>query len=160
MRAVRGQLTEVRRATEADAELLVGWHADPDVARYWDGETFTRDELVERLKEPDADSWIVETSGEPVGYLQSWCEPGEEPRRGGLDMFLVPHARGQGLGPDAARALARALLDSGWADLTVDPYLWNETAIRAWVRAGFVPVEEYPADDEHTAAWLLMRFAD
>jgi len=29
-------------------------------------------------------------------------------------------------------------------------------AIRAWRRAGFVELEERPADDEHTASWLLM----
>ena len=42
--------------------------------------------------------------------------------------------------------------------MTVDPYLWNERAIRAWRKAGFDAVEERPADDEHTAPWLLMRF--
>ena len=38
---VRGALTTVRPATDADADLLVEWHADPDVSRYWDDETFT-----------------------------------------------------------------------------------------------------------------------
>ena len=157
---VRGQSTEIRRATEADAELLVSWHAEPEVARYWDGETFTRDEILERLEEPGVDSWIIEAGGKPVGHLQSWWEPGEGTTRGGLDMFLVPGARRKGLGPDAARALTQALLGAGWAEVTADPYLWNETAVRAWARAGFVPVEEREPDDEHTAAWVLMRFAD
>ena len=56
-------------------------------------------------------------------------------------MFLVPSARGRGLGPDAARALTESLLASGWTRVTVDPYAWNEPAIRAWRRAGFVDVE-------------------
>jgi hypothetical protein len=42
--------------------------------------------------------------------------------------------------------------------VTVDPYLSNERAVRAWRRTGFVPVEERPADDEHTESWLLMEF--
>jgi aminoglycoside 6'-N-acetyltransferase len=155
---VRGQLTVVRPATEADADLLVAWHLDPEVSRYWDDETFTRDEIVERLRRSDVDAWIVEADGGPVGYLQSWWD---EPGVGGLDMFLVPAARGRGLGPDAARALAHHLLDEcGWTRLTVDPYLWNEPAIRAWTLAGFRPVEErHDFDEDHAAPWLLMEWA-
>jgi aminoglycoside 6'-N-acetyltransferase len=154
-----GRLTELRRAGEADADMLVAWHADPEVSRYWDDETFTRDELIERLHREDVDSWIVESAGEPVGFIQSWWEPGE-PRRGGLDMFLVPEARGRGLGPDAARGLAQSLLAEGWAEVTTDPYLSNERAIRAWARAGFVPIGARALDAAHSGPWLLMRFAD
>ena len=154
---LRGQLTEVRARREVDADLLVAWHADPEVARYWDGETYTRDQILAELADEQVDAWIVEAAGEPVGYLQSWWED-DTPRRGGLDMFLVPSARGRGLGPDAAKALADRLVAEGWAEVTVDPYLWNDQAIRAWTKAGFVPVEERPADAEHTAAWLLMRY--
>ena len=110
-----------------------------------------------RLAREDVDAWLVEADGEPVGFLQSWWEPGE-PRRGGLDGFLITSARGRGIMPDAARALARALLDSGWSDVTVDPYTWNDRAVRAWRKAGFEPVEERGPDADHTAAWLLMRF--
>ena len=150
---VSGALTTLRRATDADADLLVDWHADPEVSRYWDGETFTREEMLQRLQRPDADGFIVEADGEPVGYLQAW----REGDAGGIDMFLIPAARGRGLGPDAALALARHLRDErGWTGITVDPYESNERAIRAWRKAGFVDAEERPADHEHTASWLLM----
>jgi len=155
--AVRGPLTVVRPVTEADVDMLVAWHADPEVSRYWDDETYTREEMVAELAEPDSDPFIVEADGEPVGYLQSWWEPGDR-RRAGLDMYLIPSARGRGLGPDAARALALSLLAEGWAEVTVDPYVWNEPAIRAWGRAGFVEVERRPADDVHPSDWVLMRF--
>lgn len=151
---LRGRLTEVRPAEADDACLLARWHADPEVARYWDGETFTVEEMGERLARTDVDGYVVEVAGSPVGYLQAWRD-GEQ---GGLDMFLIPEARGHGYGPDAARALANGLREQGWAQLTVDPYLWNESGIRAWRRAGFEPVEQRPADDEHTAAWLLMEW--
>ncbi len=146
-----------RAATEADAEMLVGWHEHPDVSRFWDGRTYTLDELRARLDRPDVDAWIVEEDGVPVGYLQSWWEP-DEPRRGGLDGFLVPEARGRGIMPAAARELAERLLADGWHEVTVDPYAWNERALRGWANAGFVEVARRPADDEHTADWLLMRF--
>jgi aminoglycoside 6'-N-acetyltransferase len=154
---VRGRLTELRPAGEADAALLVAWHADPEVARFWDGETYTRDEILAEFADDHVDAWIVEAGGEPVGYLQSWWGD-DAPRRGGLDMFLVPSARGRGLGPDAARAVAQSLVAAGWAEVTADPYLWNEQAVRAWQKAGFTPVEERPADAEHTAPWLLLCF--
>jgi len=152
---LRGRLTEIRPTTEADAPLLAGWHADPDVARYWDGETFTVEEMRARLARPAVDAYIVEAAGAPIGYLQAWRGEGGAC---GLDMFLIPSARGRGYGPDAARALAENLRGEGWEGLIVDPYLWNERAVAAWRRAGFVPVEERPADDEHTAPWLLMEF--
>jgi aminoglycoside 6'-N-acetyltransferase len=152
-------LTTVRAATQADVPLLVRWHADPDVSRYWDDETFTQDEMRERLARKHVDAFVVEADGEPVGYLQAWWEE-DEPQRGGIDMFLVPSARGRGLGPDASRALAEHLLESGWTEVTVDPYVWNDAAIRAWRRAGFELVDhvERPPDEDHASPWLLMRF--
>ena len=147
----------MRRANDADAERLVAWHDDPDVARYWDEERFTHGEILHRLRRSDVEAYIVEADGEPIGYLQVW----REGDAGGLDMFLVPAARGRGLGPDAARAVALHLRDERrWQRVTVDPYLWNRSAISAWRRAGFRDVGEQEPDDEHTAQWLLMEFVD
>jgi aminoglycoside 6'-N-acetyltransferase len=154
---LHGRLTDVRPVAEDDADLLVAWHADPEVSRYWDDETFTRDEMIDELRRPNVDAYVVEAGGGPIGYIQAWWDE-EEPRRGGIDMFLVPSARGRGYGPDAARALVESLLASGWTRVTVDPYLWNEAAIRAWRRAGFVELERRGADDEHPSAWVLMEF--
>jgi hypothetical protein len=42
--------------------------------------------------------------------------------------------------------------------VTVDPYEWNERAIRGWQKAGFIEVSRRPAGGEHTAPWVLMRF--
>ena len=151
---ILGRLTETRPATEADAELLAAWHADPEVARYWDGKTYTLEEMRARLARAHVDAYIVEADGVPIGYLQAWRDDGGC----GLDMFLIPSARGRGYGPDAARALAESLREQGWEGLTVDPYRWNERAVAAWRKAGFEPVEERPAGDEYTAPWLLMKF--
>ena len=131
---------------------LVAWHADPEVRRYWDDKTFTRAEMEERLARPHVEPWIVEEAGEPVGYLQVHPE--------GLDMFLSPAARGRGVGPAAARAMARHLIDArGRERVTVDPYEWNDGAVRAWERAGFVEISRgHPPDDDHSAAWVLMEF--
>jgi aminoglycoside 6'-N-acetyltransferase len=148
---VRGRLTTLRPAGPGDVDLLVAWHANPEVAHYWDDETFTRPEMEERLAREDVEAWIVEEGEEAVGYLQVHPD--------GLDMFLVPAARGRGLGPDAARAMARHLVEEcGRSRVTVDPYAWNDGAVRAWERAGFVEVSRHEADQEHTAPWILMEF--
>lgn len=148
---VRGRLTTLRPAGAWDVDRLVAWHADPEVSRYWDDETFTPEEMEERLAREDVEAWIVEEKGEPVGYLQVHPE--------GLDMFLVPSARGRWLGPDAALAMARHLVhECGRERVTVDPYVWNAGAIRAWRRAGFVEVSRHPPDEDHTSEWVLMEF--
>jgi aminoglycoside 6'-N-acetyltransferase len=147
---VRGRLTTLRPAGADDVGRLVAWHADPDVSRYWDDETFSHAQMEERLAREDVEAWIVEEAAEPVGYLQVHSE--------GLDMFLIPSARGRGLGPDAARAMVRHLLEGGREPVTVDPYTWNEGAVHAWERAGFVEVSRHDADGEHTAPWILMEF--
>src|SRR5258707_6795252 len=98
MQTVRGQLTVLRPAVPDDVDRLVGWHADEEVARYWDWETFTREQMQARLARVEVAAYIVEEDGNPVGYLQV--------HETGLDMFLVPRARGRGLGPDAGRAMA------------------------------------------------------
>ena len=148
---VRGRLTTLRPAAVGDVDRLVAWHDDPEVARYWDDETFTRAEVLERLRRTDVDAWIVEADGEPVGYLQVHSD--------GLDMFLIPAARGRGLGPDAARAMAEHLVyERGRERVTVDPYAWNEGAIGAWQRAGFVEVSRHDAYGEYTAPWILMEY--
>ncbi len=113
--------------------------------------------MLARLRRADVEAFVVESAGEPVGSLQVW----REGDGGGIDMFLVPRARGRGLGPDAARAVARHLRDErGWRRVTVDPYVWNEGAIRAWRRAGFRDVDEHEPDEDHSARWLLMEFVD
>jgi hypothetical protein len=43
--------------------------------------------------------------------------------------------------------------------VTVDPYEWNEPAIRSWERAGFVDVSRcHPPDEDHMAEWVLMEY--
>ena len=157
---IRGQQTLLRPVDKADVELLIAWHADESVARYWDWETFTRESMLERLARPDVAPYLVLSAddGEPIGYLQAWrdAEGG-----GGLDMFLEASARGRGLGPDAARAMAEHLVGTcGWKRVTVDPYLWNDRAVRAWRKAGFVERSRHEPDHEHTAAWMLLEFRD
>jgi aminoglycoside 6'-N-acetyltransferase len=154
---LHGDHVVVRPATLDDAGMLVHWHLDPDVMRFWDGRTFTDDEMAARLARPHVDACIVEADGDAVGYLQAWFE--ETVDACGLDMFLIATARGRSLGPDAARTLAHYLVThAGRTRVTVDPYLWNERAVRGWLKAGFRPVQARERDPEHRHRWLLMEF--
>ena len=60
---LHGDHVVVRAATLGDAEMLVRWHLDPDVMRFWDGRTFSDDEMAARLTRPHVDAYIVEADG-------------------------------------------------------------------------------------------------
>ena len=156
---LEGQLTVVRAATDDDIDLLVAWHSNPEVARYWDDETYTRDEMLARLRRPHVDGYVVMERDEPVGYVQVWFD-GQPEGESGIDMFLVPTARDRGLGPDAARTLANWLTSAGGLRLvTADPHVSNRRAVAAWKKAGFQPIEDRGPDEHHTERWLVMQFA-
>jgi len=145
---IRGERTFLRPATDDDLDLLAGWLADPEVYRWWEGRPLRREEVADVYtgrRRPEVEPFVVEADGVPVGYLQCWQRT---EKSGAIDMFLVPEARGQGLGPDAARAASTFLLDQrGWTEVTVDPVVDNLRAIRAFERAGFSPEGE-ELDDE------------
>jgi len=42
----------------------------------------------------------------------------------------------------------------GLSRVTVDPYEWNERALRGRRNAGFEQVSEHPADAEHLQPWV------
>jgi aminoglycoside 6'-N-acetyltransferase len=107
-------------------------------------------------RDPTSPRTSIEHEDKPIGYVQVWFHEAI-PDEVGLDMFLVPAARGHGLGPDAARTLTDWLLGPGqMRRVTVDPELSNGRAIRAWTKAGFRHVEARLPDDERPSAWLLM----
>ena len=145
---IRGERTSLRPATDDDLDLLAGWLADPEVYRWWEGRPLSREEVADLYtgrRRPEVEPFVIEAEGLAVGYLQCWR--GTE-TSGGIDLFLVPEARGRGLGPDAARAASSFLLDQrGWTEVTVDPVVDNLRAIRAFERAGFTPEGE-ELDDE------------
>ena len=45
----------------------------------------------------------------------------------------------------------------GWPRVTVDPYMWNEHAIRGWRKAGFVAVSHHDADEELSGALVVLE---
>lgn len=136
--SIEGKAVSLIPATDDHLPLLAEWFADPEFVRNWGGRPLTREEVAAKYtgrRRPAVVSLLVLRGGDPVGYAQ-YVTSG--PREGGIDMVLLPHAQGQGYGPDAARALVRHLLTVvGWDRVTVDPEAANRPAIRAWSKAGF-----------------------
>nr|WP_202523514.1 GNAT family N-acetyltransferase [Kitasatospora sp. SID7827] len=137
-------MTRLVPTAEADLELLAGWFADPGFVRYWGGRPLTRAEVAAKYtgrRRPAVESFLVlaRSTAAPVGYIQYAAADGGGPERGGgIDLVLLPGAQGEGLGPDAARALVRHLhTELGWRRVTVDPEASNTRAVRAWTKAGF-----------------------
>lgn len=137
---IEGRRVCLRPAGEDDLDLLAAWFADPGFIDGWSERPLTREEVAAKYvgrRRPAVESFVVMTGKHPVGYAQYWRA---SPTDGGIDLILVPHARGRGLGPDAADAPATHLLrDLNWSRVTVDPAAGNARAVSAWAKAGFQP---------------------
>lgn len=157
---IRGERTTLRPVSPTDLDLLHGWLNDPDVYRYWGGSPHSRELVAEKYlgqRPDDVVGFIVEADGEPIGYLQYWFA---DEASGGLDMFLIPAKRGQRLGPDAARATVRYVMQElGWRRVTVDPAADNHGGIRAWERAGFVYEHAWPDHPDGPAVLMAIERA-
>lgn len=157
--------TALRPATEADLELLLGWFGDPEVYRWWGGRPLTRDEVAEKYvgrRQPRVESFVIESGGEPVGYVQvhHGFEPYHRAGEGGIDLFVAPHARDRGIGKDAARRIVRHLLsERDWTRVTVDPAKDNPRALSFWRAVGFRFERDLDGEDG-PAELLAVRAGD
>lgn len=132
----------IRDFTEADARAIVAWHYEPPYDVYDAGED---PEDLKEMLDPTVwpDVWFAADdadSGELVGFaefrrLHDLVEIG---------LGLRPDLTGRGLGPPFTEALM-AFARERWrpARFGVDVLPWNERAIRAYERAGFVRGERY-----------------
>ncbi|MDQ3958323.1 MAG: acetyltransferase [Actinomycetota bacterium] len=160
---VEGDGFVVRTTSSHDVPLLVAWHADPEIHRFWERRPLTEAEVAADYVDgatPGLRCFVIEAPpGKPVGFIQ-YAEL-DEPGAVGIDMFLVPAARGRGLGPRVARHLTQQLLDRGVAKrVTVDPLISNEGAVRAWGRAGFREEARIESGDHGGPAVLMVYDGD
>lgn len=126
---LHGDKVLLRPVTSGDVGVLAGIVREPEVAAWW----------------PPPDDYdkmlAVVHGGEVIGAIQYAEENDPEFRRAGIDIFLSARHRGQGLGPDAVRTLARWLVrERGHHRLTIDPAAANTAAIRSYRKVGFEPV--------------------
>jgi len=134
---LRGERVTLRPITVADIPRLAEIAAEPEVAHWWLG--LTEDALREKARpEEDAMVLVIEEGGEVVGLVQAGEENEPDYRHASIDIFVTAARRGQGLGADAIRTLARHLFEArGHHRITIDPAATNERAIRVYERVGF-----------------------
>jgi aminoglycoside 6'-N-acetyltransferase len=132
---LRGERVLLRPGVAEDAERLAQIRSEPEVARWWG------DLGVEDIRRDFIDvnsAFVIDVDGEVVGAIQYAEENEPMYRHAGIDIFVTSSRRGQGLGSEAVRVLARHLFDErGHHRLTIDPAASNDAAIRAYERVGF-----------------------
>ncbi|NGN66330.1 GNAT family N-acetyltransferase [Streptomyces sp. A7024] len=128
---IKGEKVVLRPVDPADYPRLRELLARPEVHVWWGD--LDDDELAKLL--------VILYQGEIAGGIQYEEETDPDYPHAGIDVFLDPTIRGQGLGVDAVRTLARWLIDErGHHRLTIDPAVTNTAAIRAYEKVGFKPV--------------------
>jgi aminoglycoside 6'-N-acetyltransferase len=134
---LRGERVTLRPLTADDVPRLAEIAAEPEVAYWWLG--LSEDELREKAGgDEDALVLVIEDQGEVVGLIEAGEEDDPDYRHANIDVFVSGARRGQGVGADAIRTLARHLFeDRGHHRITIDPAAGNEHAIRAYERVGF-----------------------
>jgi RimJ/RimL family protein N-acetyltransferase len=148
----------LRSLAGGDDEELRRIHSTPEVERWWDVP-----EPGFPWDEPETTRLVIEVDGAITGLIQFWEEREPKYRHAGIDVFLDPDRRGQGLGTAALRRVVRYLIDDrGHHRLTIDPAADNAAAIRSYEKAGFrrVGVMRQYERDTGGAGWhdgLLME---
>jgi aminoglycoside 6'-N-acetyltransferase len=138
---IDGQRVRLRPVVAADAAGLAVILETPEVARWWPAYDRARVDAEFLVPEEDVAVYAILVGDRLVGLIQTSEENEPEFRHAAIDLFLDPAVHGQGLGPDAIRAVARHLIEQrGHHRMTIDPAADNEQAIRAYEKVGFRPV--------------------
>ena len=155
---------------------MVRWLSDPRVAEWYEGRSVMFDAAAVRAKFMAPDDAVsrcaIEEAGRPIGFIQVYAHDPEEleelglaGRAGrvcGIDLFIgEPDLWSGGRGSRLVRAAADYLLLVWGADLvTIDPFVHNGRAIRAYEKAGFRKVKQTLDTDvvngERRMSWLMV----
>ena len=139
----------IRHATRDDAALILRFiEALAEYERLRDACVATEDAVRETLFGPDpaARVLIAELDGTPVGFAL-WCRNFSTfLSRPGIwleDLFVVPEARGRGVGTALLSALARLAARRGWGRVEWSVLDWNTPSIDFYRALGAVPMDEW-----------------
>jgi aminoglycoside 6'-N-acetyltransferase len=149
----------LRPTSVGDLAMARGLFTDPGFYEHWDGAPKADAEIVEKYlgaRRPGVECFFVEVDGSVVGFTQ-YHAADDGDQGGGMDLVLLPQARGQGIGTAVVRLLVghiqRTLL---WCRITVDPEVDNERGVTFWSRVGFVRTRLVDGD-ERPPYWLMER---
>jgi RimJ/RimL family protein N-acetyltransferase len=129
---------EVRPCTSNDEATLVKWFAQDGIDRW----------QLRVVDEFTIWPFMILANGTDTGFLQVWRTNGGV---GGLEIFVVPQQRREGIASRTLRLIANYLRDKlGWHKITIEPHADDEAAIRCYERAGFLDFGERRDDGDHT----------
>lgn len=136
---------ELRAFEDRYSALVAGWASSAQEVSLLSG----RDEFpfpVEilgswRKVADDILAYLYFDGETPIGYGELWLDD-EEDEVELARIVVAPDLRGKGIGTEFVRALLEPALAAGYADVFLRVRPDNEPAIRAYLRAGFQPVDE------------------
>jgi aminoglycoside 6'-N-acetyltransferase len=140
---------DFRPLQTGDLALVRRWLGAPHVARWWGDADEKIADIREHVTSATVRPYLILMDGRPVGYIQSYDIHGEDDHpyndqpQGTIGMDLSigePDLVGKGHGPAIIEAFARRLFDDGAPRVVIDPDPDNARAIRAYEKAGFIPL--------------------
>jgi GNAT superfamily N-acetyltransferase len=142
---------EISEATERDVAVILDLIRQlAEYERLADRVTATEDQLRRTLfsARPAAEVLLAAVDGETVGFAVFFSTYSTFLAKPGLyleDLFVKPHARGQGIGTALLARLAQLAVerDCGRVEWTV--LNWNEPSIRFYESLGAVPLNDWTA---------------
>lgn len=140
---------EIRTATASDVPVihtLIGGLAEYEKLSH--EFVATEDDLRETLfgERPAAEVLIASVDGEDVGFALCFANYSTFLGKPGLyleDLFVKPHARGEGVGTALLRRLAQIAVERGYGRVEWSVLDWNEPSIGFYKSLGAVPMEEW-----------------
>jgi aminoglycoside 6'-N-acetyltransferase len=138
-----------RPLAAVDLPLIEQWLNRPHVSEWWGDPVRGLTTIVQHLRDPAIELYMVSCGNVPIGYQQSWDPHAEtdHPLRDqpvgtrGIDQFIgEPDFIGRGHGSAFVRIFVERLFATGAPRVVTDPNPRNGRAIRAYEKAGFHPM--------------------
>ena len=139
----------VRPATSDDATTILGFiRALAEYEKLSNAVVATEDDIRRHLfgSRPAADVLICELDGRPVGFALFFLNFSTFLAKPGVyleDLFVLPEARGRGVGKALLTAVARLAVERDAGRLEWSVLDWNAPAIGFYKRVGAVPMDQW-----------------
>ena len=130
--------------------IIERWVNQPHVARWYDSPGKALESIRRHIGEVGIECFLVEHNERPLGYIQVYDphafpdHPYRDQPMGtrGIDQFIgEANSIGHGHGPRFIRQFVIDLFEHGAPRVVTDPNPTNMAAIRAYMKAGFRPIE-------------------
>ncbi|WP_127520647.1 GNAT family N-acetyltransferase [Mesorhizobium sp. Z1-4] len=159
--------------TAGDYGLLREWLNRPHMREWWGEPETELGYIVDMVEGRDTTRpFLIMLGGEPVGYIQYWFVGHHQDEQWlnespwltelpketvGVDLSIGdPDRLSAGIGTAALTAFVAMLRAEGFHEIIIDPDPDNRRAVRAYEKAGFLPIPEL---EGRTDDVLLMRYA-